>query len=212
MTTDLAESCAALAKLLPVARALTARPDTDGTTGGGQPSSRPPWNQAAENAVLDAHEGVRRLEASWRLIVTGHTGPRRGGSDANTMAAIKAAVALAYGLPVRHIHEYDDDGNRKPGPCRCHHCRSVRFLERLMRPIEEHPAVDKAEPWRRVAGIACPYCGYPMLRVRPREMTVTCLRYGICRDSGGQHPVGHMEISRLTCDPIVRWNDGLVAP
>lgn len=41
---------------------------------------------------------------------------------------------------------------------------------------------------------------------------VTCLRFGACSDSNGHHPVGAMDVSRLTGDPLIRWNDGLVAP
>ena len=193
MTSDLAEACTTLARLLPVAQALTTEPDTDGTTGGGQPGTRPPWNPGAANAAMDAHEGVRRLEASLRHAVTGHTGPRRGGSDANTIAAIAAIEKLANAV--------DDDAR----------AAATRYLDRLAQPIMELPAVDEAEPWRRVPA-TCPYCKFTMLRVQARAGKVTCLRFGACHDSNGRHPVGHVDVSRLTGDPLIRWQDGLVAP
>ena len=35
------------------------------------PTTRPPWNAAVANALLDAHELIRRTEASLRQQVTG---------------------------------------------------------------------------------------------------------------------------------------------
>jgi len=191
MTADLSESCADLARWLPVAESLMAEPDADGAAGAGQPSSRPPWNGAAANAALDAHEGVRRLEASLRLAVTGRPGPRRGGSLTNTFAAIDAIEDLGSGVTASAM------------------AKAARYLGRLSRPVEQLPAVDEAERPQRVR-TPCPYCGFAMLRVFPREGRVTCLRLGACWDSDGRHPAGMMEVGRL--GPQVRWNDGLVAP
>lgn len=193
MAPDLGEACADLAALLPAAAALISQADADGTTGSGQPGSRPPWNSAAAAAIMDAREGVRRLEASLRLQVAGHAGPRRGGSDANTMDALRAIEALGHGVTMEAAHE------------------AARFLARWTRAIRELPAVDDAEPWRRVPA-ACPYCGFGMLRVAPRSGMVTCLRYGACTDSDGRHPSGRMDVSALTGDPVIQWQDGLVSP
>lgn len=191
--TDLGEQCAALARWLPVAAVLISEPDEDGTTGSSQPGTRPPWNNAAAAAVYDAREGIRRLEASMRRDVTGRTGPRRGGSDANTMAALNAIGALGNAV--------SDDGVAD----------AARILARWTRQLEQLPGIDEAEPWRRLPA-ACPYCAFPMLRVQPRSGQVTCLRSGVCYDSNGRHPVGHMDVSTLTGDALIRWNDGLVAP
>lgn len=193
MAPDLGEHCADLAALLPAAAALITEADADGTAGTGQPGSRPPWNSAAAAAVMDAREGVRRLEASLRLQVAGHAGPRRGGSDANTMDALRAIEALGHGVSVDAAAE------------------AARFIGRWSRAIRELPAVDDAEPWRRVPA-ACPYCGFGMLRVAPRSGMVTCLRYGACADSDGRHPSGRMDVSALTGDPVIQWHDGLVSP
>lgn len=194
MTDSLAASCAALARWLPVAAALIADEDEDGTTGSGQPGSAPPWNAAVAAALLDAHEGIRRLEASLRREVTGRTGPRRGGSDANTMAALKAIGNLGRAV---------DEDSAYAG---------ARFLARWTRPIHELPAVDEAEPWRRVPA-ACPYCEFRMLYVQARSGRVACLRgAGACTDGDGRPPVGQLDVSQLTGDPLIRWADGLVAP
>jgi hypothetical protein len=193
MSTDqLGESCAAITKWLPVAQALTTEADADGITGGDQPSSRPPWNSAVENAVMDAHEGLRRLEAAMRRDVTGHTGPRRGGSDANTAAALTAIENLGHAVTTEAM------------------AAAARILDRWSMQIQVLPAVDTEEPWRRVTGRACPYCGVPMLRVKPRAGIVTCLRYGACYDNNGRHPKGQEDVSVLNGNPVIRWDDGLV--
>ncbi len=185
------ESCGAIAAWLPAARALTSQPDQDGAMAAGQPSGRPPWNPAAANAALAAHEGLRRLEASLRLAVTGRPGPRRGGSDANTDAALTAIEALGHAITVPAM------------------AQAARILDRWSRAIQQLPAVDEAETPVKIPA-RCPYCGFAMLRVYPREGRVTCLRFGACFDADGAHPAGTMEVGRL--GPQVRWNDGLVAP
>lgn len=190
---SLTETCATLARLLPEAAELITEPDTDGTTGTGQPSSRPPWNTAAANATMDVHAAVRHIEHAMRLEAR-LPARRRGGSDANTIAAITAIGTLASA-------DISDTAITA----------AARDLERLIRPIQELAAVDQAEPWRRIPA-TCPYCGFGMLRVAPRAGTVTCLRYGACSDSDGKHPIGHVYVSQLTGDPRVHWNDGLVAP
>src|SRR6266705_1114954 len=95
----LQDACAELARWLPFAQLLITEPDSDGTRTHTAPTSRPPWNGAVAVAVLDAHEGVRRLEPALRVDVTGHPGPRRGGSDGNTHAAIVAIGQLGYAVP-----------------------------------------------------------------------------------------------------------------
>lgn len=191
MTADLAQSCADLARWYPIAQRLITQPDDDGTTTGGQPTSRPPWNPAAASAAMDAHEGLRRLEASLRLAITGHPGTRRGGSDANTIAAIDAIERLGQGVTAAATAE------------------AARILDRWSTAIQQLAAVDEAERWQRVAGAECPYCHATMLRLAPRAGRVTCLRYGACYDEDGQHPVGHVQRS-VSGDPIVVWGDGLI--
>jgi hypothetical protein len=194
MTADrLSDSCEQLARLLPAARALMHVPAATGTTGGSHPGSRPPWQPDAADAAMDAHEGLRRLEASVRAGVTGHHGPRRGGSDANTAAALTAIGRLGAAL---------DESDA---------ARAAAIVDRWSRQVAMLPAVDTAEPWRRVPGARCPYCGTAMLRVQPRAGLVTCLRYGACTgDSDGNHPMGRMAVSGIDGSAQVVWNDGLV--
>jgi hypothetical protein len=189
----LAEACDLIGRLLPEALALAAEPDISGATAGhSQPASRPPWNAQAADAAMDAHEGLRRLEASLRLAVTGHPGRRRGGSDASTAEAIAAIEALGSGVTAAAA------------------ARAAAILDRWSRAIQELPAIDTAEPWRKLPGAACPYCEKPMVYVQPRAGRVACLRGGACLDTDGQPPRGRIETGRS--GPQVRWDDGLVAP
>jgi hypothetical protein len=145
---------------------------------------------------MDAHEGLRRLEASLRLAVTGHTGPRRGGSDANTLAAIAAIENLGAAVTVRACTD------------------AARIIDRWSVAIQQLAAIDEAERWQRVSGAPCPYCGTPMLRLAPRSGRVTCLRFGVCFDSDGRHPVGRVEAGPASGKPLITWADGTtqVAP
>jgi hypothetical protein len=188
--TALPEACTAIAAWLPQAAELTAQPDAGGSSGHGQPGSRPPWNAAAANAHLDAHEGLRRLEAAMRRAVTGHSGTRRGGSDANTAEAIKAIEHLGAGMTAAAAAE------------------AARILDRWSLAVQQLAAIDEAERWLKVSGVACPYCGYPMLRMSPRSGRVTCMHFGACFDADGNHPQGLVDRS-VGGDPMVSWADGL---
>jgi hypothetical protein len=190
--TRLDDACAAMTACYAEARALTAQPDNDGpAASSGQPASRPPWNQAAAAAAMDPHEGLRRLEAAMRLAVTGHPGPRRGGSDANTYHAIAAIQNLGHAVTAQAA------------------AQAARILDRWTQAIQQLPAIDQAEPWHRIHA-PCPYCGHAMLRVRHRSGDITCLRYGACHDRDGHHPAGRLDVSQLNGTPVIRWNDGLV--
>ena len=190
MTSDLAEACATIAKLLPTVQALTAEPDTDGTmaTAVSEADSCPPWNGPAASAAMDAHAGIRRRELAMRAGA-GLPARHRGGSDANTMAALKAMLALGPAAGDAAVAD------------------AVRDLDQLARHIEELPAVDTAEPWTQVQDAACPYCELKMLWLQRRAGRVTCLRFGGCYDRDGNHPAGLVQQSAFG-EPMVAWNDG----
>src|SRR5689334_18946530 len=99
MTAALQEACAALPPALAAAAALIAAPDADGSTAHGKPGSRPPWNAAAANVAMDAHAGIREIEADMFYAVTGRPRRPRGGSDGNTLAAIRGTVSLSASVP-----------------------------------------------------------------------------------------------------------------
>src|SRR5258708_27365563 len=157
--TALADACAELAAWLPAAEALITAPDTQGSTGRGQPSSRPPWNAAAAMALLDAAEGARRLEASWR---SGRLRP-----SSATGAVLASIVRLSYAVTEGDQHQ------------------AVALVGRWTTQILQLAAVDREERPQRVAAM-CPYCHFGMLRVFPRSGRAACLRgAGACQDANG---------------------------
>ncbi len=200
---DLTGAGADLARWLPVAEALITEPDADGTRGRGQPASRPPWNGAAAMVLLDAVEGARQLEASWR---SGHRRPVSA-----TGAVLASIVRLSYGLPDCPPREHDQQN--RPLPCRCERCEAVRAVSGWTTAILYLPAVDEAERPQHVPGL-CPYCKFEMLSARVRERKVACLRGAgkrpKCLDSDGNPPRGQMDYSQMDGTPCVFWADGLV--
>ena len=145
------EACVLLGGYLPVLERLVAEPSSTQDASAGmspRPADSPePWDAAAGRALMDAHEGARRLEAAIRYAVTGHPGYRRGGSPGNTAAALAAIPKLAAGL--------DEEAE----------AAAARVLERWAAAAACVPAIDEAEQWRWVQARACPRCGCYSLRV-----------------------------------------------
>jgi hypothetical protein len=113
-----------------------------------RPADTPePWDAPVGRALMDAHEGARRLEAVLRYTLNGHPGPRRGGSTGNTTAALAAITNLAAGLP----QDVED--------------ATIRMLNRWIGAAQAVAAIDEAERWRPVPQRPCPYCRCYFLRV-----------------------------------------------
>ena len=125
---------------------------TQAASGDGGMAPRPadapfPGDPAAFAALMVIWEAVPRLEARIRLEVAGHSGPRRGGSPGNFLAALQEIVGLSGGL--------DEDGE----------ALAALVLERLADLARRVRAIDEAEQWRPVRSRACPRCGCYFLRV-----------------------------------------------
>jgi hypothetical protein len=194
--TAVTDAAADLTRAITTAETLITQPDTAPAVPGGATGSTPPWNAAAANAALGAHQLARRLEASLRYAVTGHCGPPRGGSDANTAAAITAITRLAEAVS-------DDSA-----------ALAARLMDQASAAVDRLPAVDTADVWQHLRA-PCPYCGLGMLRAcmsGERYGEVTCLRYGACVDREGRHPRGRLGVNGVTGDGLVAWADGLVTP
>lgn len=187
--TPLAEACADFSEAVPLAEALIHIPDTDGSSGRGQPASRPPWNPAAATALLDALEGARQLEQAWRSQAAGRPVPRRAMAHTGTVLASLLRLAEAV----------SDSEQRE----------AIVFFTRSVTTIYQLPAVDREERPQRVDW-PCPYCGFAMMRLFPRDGVITCLRYGACFDTDDNHPRGRADWNRITGDAEIAWNDGLV--
>jgi hypothetical protein len=188
------EACTLLAGYLPVLERLVAEPvSAPGGAAGMTPRAADapePWNGQAGRALMDAHEGTRRLEAALRYAVTGHPGMRRGGSTMNTHEALDAIPKLVAGLG------------------RDAESATARILERWINEARCVPAIDEARQWRPLPSRACPYCGYCWLRgdMDARPPVISCFLVG-CADGNGLRPVATMGTDEHG-RPELAWADG----
>jgi hypothetical protein len=156
-----------------------------------------PYGQAGR-ARMDIHEGVRRLEARLRIIVLGHPGPKRGGSDENTWSALGMVAKLASQL--------DDKG----------YSRAASFLDGWINEARCVRGIDEARRWRHLPRHAndtglparCPYCKTFYLLADPETGIVVCSVPG-CVDSEGNAPVGSVGAAESGV-PVLTWADGRV--
>lgn len=198
MTSRLADACGEVTRWLPAVEDLIAQPDDDGTHTRTQPATSPPWNAAAAYVVLDIHHGARRLEEELRDQVAGHRGPPRGGSAANTAAALHAVAQLGYALGVDAAD------------------LAAVIVERWVTAAQQLPAIDEAPRWERIRvtdcdGLPprCPYCLTFSLRVAVAVSVVACWMPG-CVDGRGARPTATMEIGAASGQPMLVWADGMV--
>lgn len=159
-----------------------------------------PWHQEAAGVLFTVHEGVRRLEASLRRDVAGGLGRRRGGSDGNTFAALKAIRNLAYGV--------DDARARKAARIMAvwiAHARTIRDVDEAARwdPLQ---AVTTKDPAVRLSP-PCPYCQTYSLRVARVSGAIRCFNPA-CRDELGNSPSGQMTEAPYSGYPMIMWADG----
>lgn len=156
--------------------------------------SQPPWNQSAANAYLDPHEGVRRLETSLQVQVTGRPPVmRRGPSEESTAAALSKIVAFAGDVG-------RDDAKLV-----------TRILLRWVNAAQCLAAVDERVRWVPICpgrdGPRCPYCETLQLRVAEDRGLVMCFYPG-CEDGNGRTPLARLGLSPVNGDPELAWDDG----
>lgn len=190
------EACDLLAGYLPVLERLVAEPSSTQDAAVGmspRPADTPePWDAAAGRALMDAHEGVRRLEATLRYVLNGHPGARRGGSAMNTREALDVIPRLAAGLST----DMED--------------ATVRVLNRWIGEAESLAAIDKARHWRTLPSPrTCPYCqtGWLKADMDARPVTIVCFMVR-CADRNGLRPVATMGTDGHGI-PVLDWADGL---
>ena len=188
--TTVTQAVTDLTTWLPHAQALTHQPDTVATSIRGKPGSRPPWNPAVANALLDALEGIRRLEQAMRSQVANRHVTIR--SIHVTGGTLESITRLSAASSTDEQHQV------------------VVQLTRYTTTILQLPAIGREERWRKITGAACPYCGLNMLLAAPQSGRVTCLRFGACFDSRDCHPVGVMDIGPVSGEPMIAWADGRI--
>lgn len=197
--TDSVEALADDGGLIDQLRALLAEAATSTTYGTrtrhkvtGSPA---PWNAEAASVYLTIHHGARDLEALLRYLVTGATGPERGGSDANTRAALYALPKLAEAV---------DEGLAD------HAARVTAGWVTAAHQSRDIDITDRPVPLPRVPGQlppACDYCGRLSLRMSTRSGVVFCINPR-CHDAEGRRPLARIETGRYTGVPSLVWQDG----
>lgn len=191
-------SCDTISDLIARLEELTTEPHTP--HGGPARPARPvmtpePYGQAGR-ALMDIHEGVRRLEASLRLVVLGHPGRRRGGSAGNTAAAIAMIAKLATRATDAEVRD------------------AGRNLSRWIGTAQSVDGIDEARRWRHLPkhpGEAlppqCPYCRRYFLLADVDAQIVVC-SYPGCADRNGEPPVASYGVDS-SGQPVLTWADGL---
>ncbi|WP_066373937.1 hypothetical protein [Herbidospora mongoliensis] len=199
--TDIGALVAELQDLLEEVEALLPEQMGDasrGTTTHHKVSGSPaPWHPEAGMVLMVIHQEARRLEASLRLVVAGHPGQRRGGSDANTAAALNAITHLVHGVP------------REAASA------ARRIIERWIRSARQIRDIGLEEPWVPVpvphgaVPPSCPYCQTYGLRMRGLEQRIRCINPH-CWDREDHRPEGRLVKSNLNGDSTIQWADGRV--
>lgn len=172
-------------------------PETGGAPSTGTMSHRAsgaaPWNPEAGPLLYTISEEARRLEASLRRDVGGRLGQRRGGSDTNTLAALKSISRLAYGVP-----EHDARRAARIIGGWIREARQTIGEDERPRGVPRAPGEDEA---------TCPYCGTYALRVVARDTRIWCINRG-CTDRDGNRPRGRFDRSNVTGEGMIIWADG----
>jgi len=203
------EACTLLASYLPRLERLAPEPDVAAPAAPGMAARPPaaplPGNAAALFALTSVHATARQLEGVLKYAAGARRGGPlavRGGSDANTLAALDAIGALA--------EIADDDLYRLV----------IAELEQRLDEARSVAAIDEAQRWRHLRGRACPYCGCLVTlkvaldaRGRPTGH-VECFAGaradgGRCLDGNGLRPVAAMGTDERG-RPVLAWADGRV--
>lgn len=154
--------------------------------------SQPPWNAAAANAIMELHRYARTNEAFLRSQL--HIPPRqRGGSSANTKAALEAITKLADGATDEHVRfvKKDIDG----------WCKKALIILGVIETSKRLPREKgQQEP-------KCPWCKRDTLRQLALDGIIKCVDPE-CKDEEGRRPFAQLEYFRG--DMVLRWQDGVI--
>lgn len=173
------------------------RSPSTGTMSQHSASSSAPWHEEAGTTLYGISEDARRLEASLRLQISGYPGRRRGGSDANTISALKEICELVYLVPAPSA--------RKAGRIVSRWIRDARRVRDIG--LEERPVPLPAAPGQMPP--PCPYCVTFSLRVVLQDGRLWCIN-DECKDGRGRRPHGRMVRSDLNGDGMIEWKDGRI--
>jgi hypothetical protein len=159
--------------------------NSDGEAGGRgrMPHSPAPWNVAAAECRLDLHALVRRTEDEWRAGIRIPV-RKRGGSDRNTAAGLKAleriASAVPEGMLVNSLRELT---------------RWTRSARMILGDLERPRRLPRAEGEKEMP---CPYCEVRSLRIWMLDGIVRCNNPACAR-------IAVVEYVTETGDVVLEW-------
>lgn len=195
---EIAVLAAELTGLIDRLRDLLPEPVVDPTQGSAQhhkiSGSPAPWHAEAGPVYMTIHAGVRDLEQDLRYRITGRLG-ERGGSDVNTVRALRAIVRLAHGVPEDVAQEA---AARLDGWIR--EAKSIRDIAEHEKYVPLHVPRGQLPP-------ACPYCKTYSIRIAKQSGRVVCAN-ARCEDSNGDRPHGTIDRNAITGDGVIAWADG----
>lgn len=190
---------AELKPLLDQLEQLLPEPIADATKGSMQhhkvTGSPAPWHAEAGPLLMTIHAGVRELEVDLKWHVSRRLAETRGGSDANTTAALDSIVRLVHG-----VDDHTARGVRHQLDRWIEQARQVRDIGESERWIPIHVPKGQLPP-------SCLYCKTFSLRVAQESGRVACVNPR-CEDENGQRPRAHIEKNRLDGSAVLVWLDG----
>lgn len=195
--TQRVEQCLALSRWLELTVAPQGRQvGRDASAGYGRGTgSRPPWSSRVAHLVTDLHANARLHEHRLRLANGLHGPYERGGSDANTVLALKAWNQLAVSAP-------DEDVARALAWTVSWTGRAFVLLGERDEPHRLPRQPGSPEP-------RCPYCEKMTLRFWAGRGLVRCVNPA-CQTEDGKRPAASMVYSNVAMDWVLAWNDGVV--
>lgn len=174
--------------------ALAAWPARGGTGVFIPPGPKQPWNSAAANLIFALRCEARRTEIALRRAA-GLPVRRRGGSDRNTISALRSALAAAAAAETDRVAD------------------AAQWLERwngqAARVLGAASAVIRLPRQPGESERSCPFCACFTLRYWPLHGIVRCIN-PVCRDDDGRRPSAQIEYSRFTAQIELVWQDGVV--
>lgn len=166
----------------------------------GQPISRQklttstiPWHGTAASLIHEFYAEVRRLEVNLAATVTGIRGARRGGSDGNTLMALRAIYNLSHSVDEQTavgVLGYFDRWNRR--------AEAVFDPDLGLHRIPRDPGEEE---------MRCPWCEFQTMRWQPATGIIVCVNPE-CRTTDGERPRWRAEYEvvgdqmRFTWEPM----------
>jgi len=132
-----------------------------------------PWHGSAAGLIGDFYAEVRRLEINMASLISGVRPKRRGGSDGNTLMAVRTIVNYSHSVDdqaVLGVIGFFDSWIRK--------AQAVFNPDMGLHRIPREPGSEE---------LRCPWCEYQTMRWQPGTGIIVCINPE-CRNDTGVRP------------------------